>query len=61
MRYPFNEQATVVHGGVKLTDVASGASALYGAGESWFVTQGTEGLWEIQSDFFIKHFLAVVR
>ena len=61
MTYPFNEQATVVHGSVKLTDVATGASVTYSTGESWFVTQGTEVLWEIQSDFFIKHFLAVAR
>ena len=61
MTYPFNEQATVVHGSVKLTDVATGASVTYGTGESWFVTQGTVVLWEIQSDFFIKHFLAVAR
>ncbi|WP_343731902.1 cupin domain-containing protein [Duganella sp.] len=61
MTYPFNEQATVVQGSVKLTDVASGASVVYQTGDSWFVTQGTEVLWEIQSDFFIKHFFAVVQ
>lgn len=61
MTYPFNEQATVVQGSVKLTDVASGEAVVYQTGDSWFVTQGTEVLWEIQSDFFIKHFLAVVQ
>lgn len=61
MTYPFNEQATVVHGSVKLTDLATGASVTYGVGESWFAMQGTEVLWEIQSDFFIKHFFAVVQ
>lgn len=61
MTYPFNEQATVVHGSVKLTDVATGVSVTYGTGEGWFATQGTEVLWEIQSDFFIKHFFAVAR
>ena len=61
MTYPFNEHATVVHGSVKLTEVASGASVTYHRGESWFVTRGTEVLWEIESDFFIKHFLAVVQ
>ncbi|WP_020657051.1 cupin domain-containing protein [Massilia niastensis] len=61
MTYPFNEQATVVHGVVTLTDVAAGTSATYRTGDSWFVTQGTEVLWEIDSDFFIKHFFAVVK
>jgi uncharacterized cupin superfamily protein len=60
MTYPFNEQATVVQGSVKLTDVAAGTSVTYNVGDSWFVTQGTEVLWEIQSDFFVKHFFAVV-
>lgn len=61
MTYPFNEQATVVQGSVKLTDVATGSTATYHVGDSWFVTQGTEIVWEIQSEFFIKHFLAVVK
>lgn len=61
MTYPFNEQATVVQGTVKLTDVATGATTTCNAGDSWFVTQGTEIVWDIQSDFFIKHYLAVVK
>jgi uncharacterized cupin superfamily protein len=60
MTYPFNEQATVVQGSVRLTDVAAGTTVSYKTGDSWFVTQGTEVVWEIESDFFIKHFLAVV-
>jgi hypothetical protein len=60
MTYPFNEQATVVQGSVKLTDVAAGTSVTYNVGDSWFATQGTEVLWEIQSDFFVKHYFAVV-
>lgn len=61
MTYPFNEQATVVQGSVRLTDVAAGTSVTYDVGDSWFVTQGTEVLWEVQSDFFVKHFFAVVE
>jgi uncharacterized cupin superfamily protein len=60
MTYPFNEQATVVQGSVRLTDVAAGTAVTYSVGDSWFVTQGTEVVWEIQSDFFVKHFFAVV-
>ncbi len=59
MTYPFNEQACVVQGRARLTDVAAGTSVTYEVGDSWFVTQGSEVVWEIQSDFFIKHFLAV--
>lgn len=59
MTYPFSEQATVVQGSVTLTDVASGTAVTYDVGDSWFVTQGTEVLWEVRSEFFVKHFLAV--
>jgi uncharacterized cupin superfamily protein len=61
MTYPFNEQAVVVQGSVKLTDVAAGTSVTYNVGDSWFVTQGTEVLWEVQSEFFVKHFFTVVK
>jgi uncharacterized cupin superfamily protein len=61
MTYPFNEQATVVQGSVKLTDLGTGVSVTYDVGDSWFVTQGTEVVWEVQSEFFVKHFLAVVQ
>jgi uncharacterized cupin superfamily protein len=61
MTYPFNEQATVVQGSVKLTDLGTGVSVTYNVGDSWFVTQGTEVVWEVQSEFFVKHFLAVVQ
>lgn len=61
MTYPFNEQAVVVQGVVKLTDVAAGTSVTYRTGDSWFVTQGTEVLWEVESEFFVKHYFAVVK
>ncbi|GAB4060470.1 cupin domain-containing protein [Uliginosibacterium sediminicola] len=60
MTYPFNEQATVVQGSVKLTDVTSGESRSYGVGDSWFVTKGTEVIWEIDSPLFMKHYFAAV-
>lgn len=59
MRYPFNEQAVVVQGSVSLTDVATGQARAYTVGDSWFVTQGTEVLWEVEGGIFIKHFFAV--
>ncbi|MCP1576262.1 hypothetical protein RB25_09490 [Herbaspirillum rubrisubalbicans] len=61
MTYPFNEQATVAEGSVRLTDLATGNSLSFGKGDSWFVKQGSEILWEIQSDFFVKHFFAVAN
>jgi len=61
MTYPFNEQATVVEGSVRLTDLASGTSTVFSKGESWFVTQGSEVRWEILSEFFVKHFFAVAN
>lgn len=60
MSYPFNEQATVVQGEVTLTDTASGQSRTYRTGDSWFVTQGTEVVWQVTGDVFVKHFFAVV-
>jgi uncharacterized protein len=59
MTYPFNEQATIVQGAVKLTDVASGIATIYRVGDSWFVSKGTEVQWEIEDDFCMKHFFAV--
>lgn len=60
MVYPFTEQATVVHGEVVLTDEKTGQSTRYKAGESWFVKKGTPVLWDVVSDSFTKHYLAVV-
>ncbi|CDM22731.1 cupin domain-containing protein [Castellaniella defragrans] len=59
MVYPFNEQATVVTGAVRLTDESTGQSTHFGVGDSWFVTKGTPVLWEILSDSFVKHYHAV--
>ncbi|AIG01925.1 enzyme of the cupin superfamily [Pseudomonas fluorescens] len=60
MVYPFNEQATVVTGEVRLTDEASGQTTRYKTGDSWFVTKGTPVLWEVLSESFVKHYFAVV-
>jgi hypothetical protein len=60
MTYPFNEQATIVQGSVKLTDIATGVATIYRTGDSWFVTKGTEVLWEIEGELCMKHYFAVV-
>ncbi|MFC5695363.1 cupin domain-containing protein [Pseudomonas sp. GCM10022186] len=59
MVYPFNEQATVVSGELRLTDESTGQSQLYRTGDTWFVTKGTPVLWEVLSDSFVKHYYAV--
>ena len=59
MVYPFNEQAVVVTGAVRLTDESTGQVSEYKVGDSWFVTKGTPVLWEILSESFVKHYFAV--
>lgn len=61
MEYPFTEHATVWEGCVTLTNQNSGQSVQYQAGDSWFVEKGTPVHWEITSDRFVKHYLAVVE
>lgn len=60
MTYPFDEQAVVVAGSVQLTDESTGRVTRFEVGDSWFVKKGTPVLWEILSDAFVKHYLAVV-
>jgi uncharacterized protein len=58
--YPFSEQATVVTGELRITDESTGETRTFKAGDSWFVTKGTSTLWEVISDGFVKHYLAIV-
>ncbi|WP_027794532.1 cupin domain-containing protein [Paraburkholderia acidipaludis] len=58
--YPFSEQATVVTGELRITDESTGETRTFKAGDSWFVTKGTSTLWEVISDSFVKHYLAIV-
>ncbi|SFU69848.1 cupin domain-containing protein [Xenorhabdus koppenhoeferi] len=61
MTYPFDEMATVHEGSVKLTDVKTGVMIEYHKGDSWFVVKGTEVLWEITSERFVKHYMACIN
>lgn len=56
--YPFNEQATILQGEVRITDESTGESKLYRTGDSWFVTKGTSTVWEVLSDGYTKHYLS---
>ncbi|GLR09348.1 hypothetical protein COO59_03990 [Mixta theicola] len=57
--YPFSEQATLIDGEVHITDESTGIKTVYKAGDSWFVSKGTSTLWEVVSDGYTKHYLAV--
>lgn len=59
MVYPFTEQAVVVAGDVTLRDGLTGQAKRYVPGDSWFVQKGTPVSWEVHSDRFVKHYLAV--
>lgn len=61
MEYPFAEHATVWEGTATLTNENTGESVKYQAGDSWFVEKGTPVRWEITSDRFVKHYLAIVE
>ncbi|WP_245965012.1 cupin domain-containing protein [Trinickia dinghuensis] len=57
--YPFSEQATLLQGEVRIVDESTGASTLYKSGDSWFVTKGTQTVWEVLTDSYTKHYFAV--
>ncbi|MBC3456974.1 cupin domain-containing protein [Pseudomonas mosselii] len=59
MTYPFNEHAVVVTGSVQLTDESTGKVTRFDVGDTWFVQKGTPVLWEVLTDTFVKHYLAV--
>ncbi|MBP6116431.1 MAG: DUF861 domain-containing protein [Neisseriaceae bacterium] len=60
MTYPFSEQATIVSGNITLTNEGTGEKWTFGPGESWVVEKGTTVLWDIHSDYFVKHYLSAV-
>jgi len=53
--FPFSEHATILNGEVELTD-EWGNSAHLGAGDSYFITQGSVILWEVRGDRVQKTF-----
>lgn len=57
--YTFHEQAVVTCGEAVLINEATGEKSHYKAGDGWFVAKGTSVLWEILSDSFTKHYIAV--
>ncbi|WP_307323182.1 cupin domain-containing protein [Ectopseudomonas alcaliphila] len=59
MPYTFHEQAVVLLGKVKITNEATGETTHYKAGDAFFVASANNTLWEVVSDSFTKHYLAV--
>ena len=59
MIYPFTEHAVVVEGSVTLTNEDTGKSTTYGPGDAWFIERGTPILWQVNSERFVKNYLAV--
>lgn len=55
IHFPFSEHATILNGEVKLTD-EWGNSVHLGAGDSYFITQGSVILWEVRGDRVQKTF-----
>jgi uncharacterized protein len=53
--FPFSEHATILSGEVELTD-EWGNSAHLGAGDSYFITQGSIILWEVRGERVQKTF-----
>ncbi|MCG2575123.1 cupin domain-containing protein [Acinetobacter sp. ME22] len=58
--YPFNEQAVLIFGEVTITDESTGISTTFKAGDFWTAEKGTSTVWEVKSNFFIKHYFAAV-
>ncbi|WP_179402483.1 cupin domain-containing protein [Burkholderia guangdongensis] len=59
MVYPFSEHATVVEGECTLLNRTTGEAVHYKAGDGWFIEKGTPIAWDIQSERFVKHYMAV--
>lgn len=58
--YPFSEQAVILVGELEITDESTGITTTFKAGDLWVVDKGVSTVWKVKSDFFIKHYLAVV-
>lgn len=60
MTYPFTEQATIVTGTLTLTNEDTGEVFHLQEGDNFIVKKDTKVLWEITSDFFVKHYLSAL-
>ncbi|GAA5013645.1 cupin domain-containing protein [Acinetobacter puyangensis] len=58
--YSFSEQAILLAGEITITDEVTGHCTTYKPGDFWVVEKGTSTIWQIKSEYFIKHYFAVV-
>ncbi|GAA5093865.1 cupin domain-containing protein [Wohlfahrtiimonas larvae] len=56
--YLFTEQSILLAGEITLINDDTGEKFLLKAGDSWLVREGTTLTCHVESDFFIKHYLA---
>lgn len=60
IHFPFTEHATITYGEVALTD-ADGQHHLFKPGDSYFIKQGSDILWEVSGDRVQKSFFSQVE
>lgn len=60
MTYPFTEQATIIKGELTLTNEDTGEVLHLKEGDSFVAEKGTKVLWDVKSDFFVKHYLSAI-
>lgn len=58
--YPFSEQAIILEGEVDIIDESTGIKKTFKKGDLWIVEKGISTIWDVKSDFFVKHFFAAV-
>ncbi|WP_120429755.1 cupin domain-containing protein [Acinetobacter baylyi] len=58
--YPFSEQAIILEGEVEITDESTGVTTTFKKGDLWVVDKGVSTIWNVKSDFFVKHFFAAI-
>lgn len=58
VEHTFAEHATLVEGRITLTDVKTGTSQTFEAGDSWFIQVGEVIEWQLHTPM-LKHYLAI--
>jgi len=59
INWVFTEHSFVLRGSVKITDLNTGESKIYGPGEGWTIPKGSHTRWEVQCHDFMKSFFTV--
>lgn len=59
VEHTFAEHATMVKGRLTLVDKRSGTRQTFEAGDSWYIEKGEQIEWIVESDEFVKHYMAI--